>query len=219
MERCGCCARQFDCKEMVKNETNSDFYYRFCKALLEPTHLYSRSQVLTKPCPVPKERGLYAWYFKEIPCITPTDECVVKDDLTLLYVGRSPRNDKSTGNLRKRVSCHFEEDASGSTLRLTLGVLLTEKSGFPLRIVGSDESMTFTPPGESSLNDWMEQNAFVCWATHPKPWEVEADIINSVSPLLNIQKNRRNPFRAKLKEMREEAKRKARGMPIFNKSN
>ena len=189
------------------------------KPLLEPTHFYSRLEVLSKPCPVPEERGLYAWYFKEIPGITPTDGCVVKDDHTLLYIGISPKNDKSTRNLRKRIFYHFEENASGSTLRLSLGVLLVKDSGFPLRRVGNGESMTFTPPGESWLNNWMGKNAFVCWMTHSKPWEVEADIINSVIPPLNIQKNRRNPFRARLKEIRGEAKRKAGKMPIFNESN
>ena len=176
------------------------------KALLEPTHLYSRSQVLSRPCPVPAEGGLCAWYFKKIPSVTPTDGCVVKDDLTLLYVGISQ-------NIRERVRFHFRGNAEGSTLRRTLGILLTKESGFPLRRVGSGKSMTFTHPGESWLNNWMEQNAFVCWMIHEKPGEVKAEIINSASPPLNIEDNN-HPFRARLKEMREEAKRKAREMPI-----
>ena len=183
MEQCGCCSRYFDRKEMVKSETNSELYCRFCKALLEPAKIYCRMQVLSKPCSVPQERGLYAWYFKEIPGITPTDGCVVKDDLTLLYIGRSPRNDKSKGNLRKRMKRHFKGNASDSTLIKTLGILLA-------------------CPCESSLNDWVEENAFVCWVTHPEPWKVEADIINHVSPPLNIQKNKGNSFSRELSEMR-----------------
>ena len=185
------------------------------KPLLEPTNLYSRSMVLSDPCLVPAERGLYAWYFKEIPGITPTDGCIMKDDLTLLYVGISPKNNKSTGNIRKRVTCHFEKDAESSTLRRTLGVLLTKESGFPLCRVGSGKSMTFTDLGESWLNDWMEQNAFVCWMTHSRPWEVETRIISSVSLPLNIQKNRHHPFSKKLSKIRREAIRMAREMPII----
>ena len=175
------------------------------KLLLESTHLYSRPQVLSKPCPVPAEMGLCAWYFKEIPDIAPTDGCVVKDGIKLLYIGISQ-------NIRERVKYHFRGNAEGSTLRLTLGVLLTGQSGFPLR-VGRGKSMTFTHPGESLLNDWMEQNAFVCWMTHEKPSEVKAKIINRVSPPLNIEGNN-HPFTARLKEMRGEAKRKAREVPI-----
>lgn len=212
MERCSCCSRQFDRKEMVKSEINSGLYCRFCKALLEPAKLYCRSQVLSKPCPVPAEGGLCAWYFKEIPCNTPTDGCVVKDGITLLYVGIS-------GNLRERVKhCFGKNNAEGSTLRRSLGVLLTKKSGYPLRRVGSGKSMTFTPLGESWLNDWMEQNAFVCWMTHANPPEIKAKLINHVSPPLNIEGNN-NTFSKRLNKMRKEAIRMARKMPIFNESN
>ena len=189
------------------------------KPLLEPAKLYSRSEVLSEPRLVPAERGLYAWYFKEIPGITPTDGCVVKDGLTLLYVGISPQNDKSTQNLRKRVTGHFKGNAEGSTLRQTLGVLLAEESGFSLRRVGRGKSMTFTCLGENWLDDWMQQNAFVCWMTHLEPWEDEPDIIKSVSLPLNIHNNEHHPFSKILSKMRREAKRLARELPIFNESN
>ncbi len=60
------------------------------RTLTNPPILYSRSAVLSKPSPVPPEWGVYAWFFKEIPGTTPTDGCVTKDGLTLLYVGISP---------------------------------------------------------------------------------------------------------------------------------
>ena len=178
------------------------------KALLEPIELYSRLSVLYNLCSLPEEGGLCAWYFKEIPSITPNG-CVMKDDFTLLYVG-------STGNLRERVKCHFTGNAEGSTLRRSLGVLFAEKSGYPLRRVGSGKSMTFTPPGESWLNDWMEQNAFVCWTTHLKPSEAKLCIIKNVSPPLNIEGNK-HTFSKILSKMRREAKRKAG--KLFSESN
>jgi len=95
------------------------------KTLTDPSVFYSRPEVLSKPSPVPAERGLYAWFFKEVPGITPMDGCIVKDNLTLLYVGISPKNDTSTQNLRKRITYHYQGNAEGSTLRQTLGVLLT----------------------------------------------------------------------------------------------
>jgi hypothetical protein len=36
-------------------------------ALLRPARLYSRQDVLTRPRPVPRRPGVYAWYFREVP--------------------------------------------------------------------------------------------------------------------------------------------------------
>ena len=121
--------------------------------------LYSRSTVLSQPCPVPQDRGLYAWLFKEVPPSVPIDGCVAKNGMTLLYVGISPM--RLLRNLRKRITNHYRGNAEGSTLRLTLGTLLLEKRNFPLRRVGSGKRMTFTHLGEQWLDDWMEENAFV----------------------------------------------------------
>ena len=185
------------------------------KPLLEPEKLFSRSEVLSRPCPVPSERGLYAWY----PGITPTNGCVVKDNLTLLYVGISPKNNTSTQNLRKRITDHFRGNAEGSTLRQTLGVLLTEQSDYPLRRVGSGKRMTFTHLGESWLDEWMAKNAFVCWMAHPEPWILEKEIFSNISLPLNIQDNKHHPFSSQLSEMRRKTKRIARELPISNESN
>jgi hypothetical protein len=189
------------------------------KSLTKPCLLYSRSAVLSKPCPVPAVRGVYAWFFKDIPDCVPTDGCVVKDGLTLLYVGISPKNDTSSENLKKRVTYHFKGNAEGSTLRLSLGVLLAEKSDFPLRRVGSGKRMTFTHLGEQWLDDWLEENAFVCWVEHPKPWELEQELLTSLSLPLNIQDNQHHPFSAELSEMRKSAKRLARETAIAQEGN
>ena len=150
-------------------------------ALTKPERLFSRSEVLTRPCPVPAVRGVYAWYFKEPPPMVPTDGCLTKDGHTLLYVGISPKNDSSSENLRKRVSYHFRGNAEGSTLRLTLGTLLAPLSDFPLRRVGSGNRMTLTHLGERWLDGWMADNAKVCWVEHPQPWVLEDELLKSLS--------------------------------------
>ena len=170
---------------------------------------------------MPQDRGLYAWFFKEVPPGVPTDGCITKDGLTLLYVGICPKNDKvkKNRNLRTRIKGeHFKGNADGSTLRQTLGVLLTEQSDFPLRRVGSGKRITLTHLGEQWLDDWMEENAFVCWVKHPAPWEVEKEIIENVSLPLNIRDND-HPFAKQLSAMRSEAKRVAKEMPIANEDN
>jgi hypothetical protein len=187
--------------------------------LISPHKLFSRSSVLDKQCPVPKSRGLYAWFFKEIPPFVPTDGCIKKDNLNLLYVGISPKDKNSTQDLRKRIKTHFNGNAEGSTLRLTLGVLLENKSGFALRRVGSWKRLTFTHIGEQWLDNWMEQNAYVCWEEHQKPWKVEESIFQSVSLPLNIRDNTHNPFSQDLSKLRTLAKQRARCLPIANEDN
>ena len=79
-----------------------------------------------------------------------------KDEKTLLYAGISPKDENSKQNLRKRITNHFRGNAEGSTLRLTLGTLLSRESDFPLRRVGSGNRKTFTHLGEQWLDKWMD---------------------------------------------------------------
>ena len=188
-------------------------------ALTNPERLFSRSEVLTRPCPVPAVRGVYAWYFKEPPPTVPTDGCLTKDGHTLLYVGISPKNDSSTENLQKRVSYHFRGNAEGSTLRLTLGALLAPLSDFPLRRVGSGNRMTLTHLGEQWLDGWMADNAKVCWVEHPQPWVLEDELLKSLSLPLNLQGNAHHPFFGPLGEIRRAAKAAAREMAIASEGN
>ena len=100
-----------------------------------PASMHSCDKVLSKPCPVPAKPGVYAWFFKDIPGALPTTDCVTKEGLTLLYIGISPKNAFSSQNLRRRITYHYRGNAEGSTLRLTLGVLLSGEIGYPLRRV------------------------------------------------------------------------------------
>lgn len=184
------------------------------QALTEPEHLFSRAQVLSSPTPVPAAAGIYAWYFREIPGDTPIDGCIARAGMRLLYIGISPKNESSRQNLRKRIRQHFSGNAEGSTLRKTLGVLLAAESGFPLRRVGSGRRRTFTHVGEQWLDGWMDDNALVCWAEHPRPEEVEPDIIQTVSLPLNIQDNQHHPFSAELSALRRRAGREANEAPV-----
>lgn len=139
--------------------------------------------------------------------------------MTLLYLGISPKDERSRQTLRKRIVYHLRGNAEGSTLRLTLGVLLAPISGFPLSRVGSGRRMTFTHAGEQWLDQWLEQNAAVCWIDHPEPWVCERDLLATTSLPLNIQDNRHHPFCAHLQLARQVAKAEARATPIGNEGN
>jgi hypothetical protein len=45
--------------------------------LLSPTRLWTRSDILQQPCPIPASPGVYAWYFKQIPPLVPTEGCII----------------------------------------------------------------------------------------------------------------------------------------------
>jgi hypothetical protein len=190
--------------------------------LVNPKLVFSRSAVLTKPCPVPQESGAYAWFFRDVPANVPTDGCVAKDGLTLLYVGISPDKvgkPNSKQNLRKRITNHFRGNAEGSTLRRSLGVLLTTESDFPLRRVGSGSRMTLTHLGEQWMDEWMEATAFVCWVQHSAPWELEEELLSVLSLPLNIKGNKNHLFAQELSQLRKEAIRQATELPVANESN
>lgn len=162
----------------------------------ERSALASREAVLARPSPVPNEPGVYAWYFAEPPPGIDTEGCYEVDGLTLLYVGISPKEPPTNGRapsrstLRKRLQTHYRGNAEGSTLRKTLGCLLSDRLGYPLRRVGSGTRYTFTNPGEQALDNWMAANAFVVWKVTEKPWELERQLLSSGLALpLNIKDN------------------------------
>ncbi len=189
-------------------------------ALLNPFKLWSCDEILSSQCPVPKKPGVYAWYFKQIPPNVPISDCHKVEGLTLLYVGISPKAPPLNGakpssqNLHKRVRYHMRGNAEGSTLRLTLGCLLSESLVIQLRRVGGGSRKTFSD-GEKVLSSWMTENAFVAWVECDEPWKHEEQIMPELSLPLNLQHNNEHPFYSSLKAIRREAKQVADGLPIL----
>lgn len=189
--------------------------------LLAPAALHSRSQVLGRPSVVPAAPGVYAWYFDELPRRVPAIGCHRFDGHTLLYVGISPKEPGRDGrvskqSLRTRVQYHYRGNAEGSTLRLTLGVLLGDELGIELRRVGSGTRMTFSD-GERVLSEWMEQNARVAFLETPSAWLVESNLISELVLPLNLDQNAHSPFRAELSQIRSAARVRARALPVLTK--
>ncbi len=187
--------------------------------LIFPGRLYNREEVLGSACPVPRAAGVYAWFFRQVPDLVPTKGCSTHEGLTLLYVGISPDRQgkpKSSQTLRHRVRYHYQGNAEGSTLRRTLGVLLTPESGFPLRRVGSGRRMTFTNAGERWLDEWMRDNAFITWIGHEEPWLLEDELLRTMSLPLNLKGNARHAFAATLSGLRRRANAHARELPIVD---
>jgi hypothetical protein len=140
---------------------------RVIEPLLRPKHLYCAAELLIRPSPVPKSPGVYAWYFDKLPPGIPKDRYHKANGHTLLYVGIAPmkrinpRTRPSTRTLHHRLRDHFARNAEGSTLRKTLGCLLSDTLDIRLRRVGNGHRQTFTNPGERQLDKWMAQHARV----------------------------------------------------------
>ena len=190
------------------------------ESLTQPSRIWS-SEACYKPSPIPATSGVYGWFFKEIPHPDiDLEGCVRFDDLTLLYVGIAPKKPSanggppSTGNLRKRIRYHYGGNASGSTLRTTLGCLLEPSLGTQLRRVGKKTTVNFGA-AEDSLTGWMNKNAFVAWVEDAEPWLWEHEAIERLDLPLNLQHNAHNPFCFKLKLSRKLAKAKALALPAL----
>jgi hypothetical protein len=189
---------------------------------VDTADLHSREQTLSRPSPVPNSPGLYAWFFRSIPPGIDTTGCQTVEGLTLMYVGISPKEPPTNGRapsrstLRQRLRTHFGGNAAGSTLRMTLGCLLANLTGYPLRRVGSGERLTLTNPGEQALDQWLADNALVAWHTTEKPWEAERELLGSgLSLPLNIRDNPCEAHTLLVRQVRADAFARARSLPII----
>lgn len=188
--------------------------------LLMPERLHGAADILAKPCPIPAVAGVYAWYFATPPPGVPADGCHRALDHSLLYVGISPKAPPTNGRppsrqtMRSRVRYHYRGNAEGSTLRLTLGVLLAEELGIGLRRVGSGKRITFGKVGEARLTEWLANNARVVWVATADGWNLEEELIRSLDLPLNLDQNRHGSFHQTLSALRAEQRARARALPI-----
>lgn len=185
------------------------------KHLTQSEGLHTRAQVLGTPSCVPQSAGFYGWYFRELPDDVPSMGCAVQDGATLLYVGIAPRSPSSQRTLRSRLVEHMRGNASGSTLRLSMGCLLASRLGLELRRTSPlGRRLTFGP-GERILSDWFEKNARVAFHAVQNPWQLEPEIISALSLPLNLEHNEGHDFSRVLSRRRSEAKKRAAALPSW----
>lgn len=179
-------------------------------ALVEAPVLHTRREVLARPSPVPRTSGIYAWFFRSIPPGVDAYATESFEGMRLLYTGVSPGRAGSTQTIWNRVRYHYGGNAYGSTLRLTLGILL----GLELRRVGSGKTRTFHA-AECDLDEWMAENALVAWVPHPTPLLVEAEMTKHYNLPLNLAGNQHHPFYPKLTSLRKAASERAESLPVL----
>ncbi len=172
-------------------------------SLLKPAKLWSRDDVLLNPSPVPPNSGIYAWYFETMPPKVPITRSHFWQGMALLYVGNSPSRENSARNLNYRIREHYRGNAYGSTLRKSLGCLLSENLGIYLQQVGDSGKRIHFGEGESILSEWMMENAYVTWMIVEKPWDIEDELICQLNLPLNLKGNKHHPFHPILSSVRK----------------
>ena len=117
------------------------------------------------------------------------------DGFNLMYVG-------ATGdNLRSRVMAHLYGNTRGSSLRMTLGVLLADELG--LEPVGDPHRSYFEfGDGELRLTDWLRANTRIAWHVSDEPFVTEKELLRSLPIPLNITDRKRHAFSRYLMALR-----------------
>lgn len=160
----------------------------------------------------PTKKGVYGWLFTPGSLPVPDASYAHTDGFELMYVGIAPKRPSTNGKesasrLRSRLTTHAKKDASRSTLRLTLGVLLVEELNLSLGI--HKGRLNWGTDGEVRLSRWINANARVAWAENQTPWVVEDELLAHAPLALNID-GRTDAFSQELKDRRDEARRTAR---------
>lgn len=172
-----------------------------------PDKLWSTQEIISDPKVVPQTRGVYGWYFNELPPQVPTQNYIQVDGCKLLYIGVAPKYPWSATTLHSRImGKHLGNNASVSTLRMSLGTLLRKELGLSPMTRGTERnrSIWFGVQGEKELTDWMTLQTRVAWKKDEHPWEIETTAFKAYSNLLplNIRGNKENRFRQILKSVR-----------------
>ncbi len=164
-------------------------------ALLNPARLWAPAEILAQPALVPREPGVYGWYFLQPPPGVPTAGCHRVGEAVLLYVGIASQ-------LQRRLKQHLGSDASRSTLRRSLGALLGDELGIHLQKINGRHRFG---AGEAALSAWIAANARVVWQDDFKPAQLQRSLIHALALPLNVQHNL-HPFRKTLSTLRKKAR-------------
>lgn len=153
--------------------------------ILHPVSLQAVAEVRASPA----SPGIYGWWVKKGTLDIPDAPYQDKDGHQLLYVGISPRRPsaagrKSKSTVRDRLVTHATKDASRSTLRRTLGVLLADDLGLTLGVHRGREH--YGPEGEALISHWLDANARIAWVIDAEPWEAEEALLAQATLALNL---------------------------------
>jgi hypothetical protein len=152
---------------------------------------------------LPLERGVYFIFFDSGQLLLERsgylefgdDFPFSKDGFDLLYVGAT------MSHLRRRVLDHLTGNSRSSSLRMTVGALLTLELG--LDPVG-DGSRTYFHfgDGERRLTNWLVANTRIACVPSVDPFHEEKQILANAPLPFNISERKRHPYSKYLMTLR-----------------
>ena len=161
----------------------------------KPLHLYEPSEILKNKDIVPRERGIYGWYFDEVPNQLNASEnldYIKVGSMYLLYIGIAGKDTNRTLYARL-VGDHLGQNPRGSTLAHSLHAILD---------IPFDDL--------KRRRNWMSKHMKVAWKVCPNPGEIEKHILEKYGHVLlfNLDENPNNPVEDTLKKLRRDYKKK-----------
>ncbi len=171
--------------------------------LLQPAVLFNPTDIAaTRSSLVPAERGIYGWWFDAALPGVPREGAISADGRHLLYVGIAPNGTSETSvrNLRSRLRDHCAGQIARSTLRWTVATLLSDELELEIHRNPRGKPV-MSREGEQRLSNWMGLHMRVAWLIHPRPREVESNLVERGLFPLNIAGSK-HPFSAILKHRR-----------------
>lgn len=175
---------------------------------VEPKKIYSLNDL--QQSPPPSSPGIYGWYFNKPPPYVPTKGCTLiktgwwpfRTKWWLLYVGKADKLEDRIINYHIKGE-HYAQGTM-SSLRLSLGCLLSDKFGLEL----------YYPPEsfgkkDKKLQKWLEKHARVAWIPTENLAAMEPEAIEKYILPLN-HKHNQHPLKIPLSKLRVEFKHIAR---------
>lgn len=158
---------------------------------------------------IPKSGGLYAWWIvgSALPGV-PASKHPSEPGVDLLYVGIAPKGPASAATLRSRVlGNHLNGNIAASTLRRTLASLLVGELSLTPNKRG--EKLILPPPQNAKLSAWQKTYLRMTWHATAQPWLIEAAVIKTLRPPLNLADNDDHPFHSTVSAARKALRRAA----------
>ncbi len=163
---------------------------------------------------LPERSGLYAWWMSPgaVPDVKGPEHPAAPFEL--LYVGIAAKNAESRATLRSRIrGQHLAGNIGSSTFRQSLAALLFQEQRWTTRWSGSRTQLS--PEDNRALSVWQREHLRLAWVERPRPWVVEARVIDLMRPPLNLAGNASHPLYGQLKHLRVKLRDSAAPEPGF----
>ncbi len=151
---------------------------------------------------LPDSPGFYAWW--HVPGSLPAVPSHPHPDgikLDLLYVGIAPNSATSKQTIRSRVvGNHLGGNTGSSTFRYSLAALLMDAEKFQPTRRGAKYLLNNND--NRRLSEWQQAHLRLTWCAHTEPWTVEAGVIATMTPPMNLAENAAHPFYATMSAAR-----------------